>query len=99
MSKLSVSKWVNLWKSTIFTRKLQKFQIDKYLTCVLEISKKSSFIIIAPINNDKNVVKINFTRCYLSMLKNVFNFIWLLFEGFNMVKPQYLAITNMHVKY
>ena len=50
------------------------------------------------INNDQTFLKINFTRCYFSMFENVFNFIWLLFEGLNMVKPQILRIPNMHVK-
>ena len=65
---------------------------------MLEITIKSNFNIVTPINNEQRKLKINLTR-YFSMLENVFNFIWLIFEGFNMVKCQYLAIHYMQVKY
>ena len=51
------------------------------------------------LNKDKMLLKINFTLCYFNMLKYCLNFIWLLFQGFNMVKPSLLAIPNVHVKY
>ena len=54
---------------------------------------------VTPVNNDQTWLNINFTQCHFSMLTNIFNFIWLLFEGFNMLKPQFLAIPYMHVKY
>ena len=54
---------------------------------------------VTAVNNGQTKLKINFTRCYFSMLKNIFKFIWVLFEGPNIVKPQFLAVPNMHVKY
>ena len=54
---------------------------------------------VTPVNNGQTKLKINFTRCYFSMLENTFNFIWLLFEGPNKMKPQFLVIADMHVKY
>ena len=54
---------------------------------------------VTPLTNDQTQLKVNFTRCYLSMLENILNFIWLLFEGFNMLKPPFLVIPNMQAKY
>ena len=64
-----------------------------------EMGKKSSFIIVTHVNNGKMDLKINFTRYCFSVLRNIFNFICLLFEGLNMVKPQFLPIPKIHVKY
>ena len=65
---------------------------------MLEMEKKSSFIMVTLINNDQTLLKINFTRCYFSMFENIFSFIWHLFVGLHMVKPHILPIPNMHVK-
>ena len=64
---------------------------------MLEMAEKSSFMMLTSKNNDQTYLKIKFTLCYFNMLKNGFNFIWLLFEGFNMVKPQLLANPNINV--
>ena len=64
---------------------------------MLGMAKEKSFILVTPINNGQMDLKINFTRYWFSVLRNIFNFICVLFEGFNMVKPQLLAIPNIHV--
>ena len=66
---------------------------------MLEMDKISSDIMVTPINNGHTKLKINFTLFYFSKLKNIFKFILVLFEGPNIVKPQFLAVPNMHVKY
>ena len=66
---------------------------------MLEMAKKSSFIMVTLINNGEMYLKINFTLYCFSVLRNIFNFIWLLFEGINIVKPQFLVIPNINIKY
>ena len=66
---------------------------------MLEMAKESSFIMVSPTNNGQMDLKINFIRYYFSVLKILFNSIGLLFEWLNVVKPQLLAIPNIHVKY
>ena len=39
---------------------------------------------VIPMNNEQTNLKINLTRCYFSMLENIFNIIWLIFEGFKL---------------
>ena len=66
----------------------------------VEMAKKSSFIIVTPINNGEMYLKINFRRyCFLSCYEIFFNLIWILFEGLNKVNPQFLVISNMFVSY
>ena len=65
---------------------------------MLEMVKKSNVVMVTLVNNGQTKLKIKFTPCYFSMLKMFFYFIWLFFEGLNMVKPQFLAIPNMYVK-
>ena len=66
---------------------------------MLEMVKKSSVVMVTLVSNGQTKLKTVFTRCYFSMLKNILNFIWLLFEGLNIVKHQFLAIPQMYVKY
>ena len=39
---------------------------------MLEMAKKSSFIMVTPINNGQMYLKINFTRYCFSVLRNIF---------------------------
>ena len=66
---------------------------------MLEMVKKSSVVMVTLVSKGQTKLKTVFTRCYFSMLKNILNFIWLLFEGLNIVKHQFLAIPQMYVKY
>ena len=39
---------------------------------MLEMAKKSRVIMLTVVKNDQTKLKIKFTRCYFSMLKNAF---------------------------
>ena len=63
-----------------FDMKFKNFQINYYLTCMLEIAKKSSFISVISVNNGQMNWKINFTRYCSSVYWNIvfihFAIIW-----------------------
>ena len=66
---------------------------------MLEIAKTSSFILVLHVDNGQMDSKIYFIRYCFGVLRNIFNFICLLFEGLNMVKLPLLTILNVHVNY
>ena len=47
----------------------------------------------------KWIQKLNLLDIVLMCLEIFLNFIWLLFEGLNIEKPQFLVILNTNVKY
>lgn len=65
---------------------------------MLEMAKMSSFILVAHVDNGQMDLKIYFSRYCFDVLRNIFNFICLLFQGLNMVKLQLLVIPNMNAK-
>ena len=66
---------------------------------MFEIAKTSTFIMVTPINNGQMYLKFYFIRSCFSMLRNIFNLIWLLFKGLNMVNPRFFVIPNIRAKY
>ena len=66
---------------------------------MLETAKKSIFIMVTPVNNGRMDLKINFFDIVLACEEVFFYFIFLYVERFEMVKHQFLAIPNIHVKY
>ena len=66
---------------------------------MLEMAKKSSFIMVPPISKGEMYLKSILHYIVLACYEIFFNFIWLLFKGHNMVKLQFFAIPNIHTKY
>ena len=66
---------------------------------MLEMAKESSSIMVTPVNNAQIDFKSILLDIVLVCEEILFNFICLLFQWLNMVKPQLLAIPNIHVKY
>ena len=93
VQNLSISKRVSLWKWAILTWNFQNFQNGWYLTCMLVMAKNTSSIKVTLVNNGEMNLKISFSRYCFTVLRNIFTFIWLLFEWFNMVK---ISILNYY---
>ena len=55
-----------------FDIKFQNFQIDQYLTGMLEMTQNSSVIMVTPLNNGQMNLKIKLARCYFRMFQIIF---------------------------